>query len=257
MSHHFVTVCVVCVLCAAHTPCSAHTEFSTTGQTTYNTVNSEKQLGPHEQLQPLLIKSKETQQKDVRKLNLNNFAYNNGAVKFSNVLDTNSRSKTTSLVPKEIYTKHENPGNVKVNENIENSDNPMVKKDLKTLKDIEILERLGQIEIMYNSELNAAQFNKDQNPLNRIRTKRNVDIIDEKYFMKKIFEAYGDGTSITMEGFEKLLKKLGLLRLLTDASNLENHNIITSQNKNPLGKFLNLLIRSLLKAFLFDLRIYI
>ncbi|KAK9295722.1 hypothetical protein QLX08_010056 [Tetragonisca angustula] len=242
MSHHFVTVCVVCVLCAAHTPCSAHTEFSTTGQTTYNSVNSEKQLGPHEQLQPswLLIKSKETQQKDVRKLNLNNFAYNNGAVKFSNVSDTNSRSKTTSLVPNEIYTKRENPGNVKVNENIENSDNPMVKKDPKTLKDIEILERLGQIEIMYNSELNAAQFNKDQNPLNRIRTKRNVDIIDEKYFMKKIFEAYGDGTSITMEGFEKLLKKLGLLRLLTDASNLENHNIITSQNKNPLDKSKNL-----------------
>ncbi|XP_043526828.1 zinc transporter foi-like isoform X1 [Frieseomelitta varia] len=237
-----VTVCVVCVLCAAHTPCSAHTEFSTTGQTTYNSVNSEKQLGPHEQLQPswLLIKSKETQQKDVRKLNLNNFAYNNGAVKFSNVLDTNSRSKTTSLVPNEIYTKHENPGNVKVNENIENSDNPMAKKDPETLKDIEILERLGQIEIMYNSELNAAQFNKDQNPLNRIRTKRNVDIIDEKYFMKKIFEAYGDGTSITMEGFEKLLKKLGLLRLLTDASNLENHNIITSQNKNPLDKSKNL-----------------
>lgn len=57
--------------------------------------------------------------------------------------------------------------------------------------------------------------------------------------MKKIFEAYGDGTTVTMEGFEKLLRKLGLLRLLTDVSTLEDHNIVTSQHENPLGKFLH------------------
>ncbi|XP_012171882.1 zinc transporter foi isoform X2 [Bombus terrestris] len=243
MSHHFVTVCVVCVLCAAHTPCSAHTEFSTAGQTTHNFVNSEKQLGPNEQLQPswLLIKSKDTQQRNVRKLNLNNLgAYNNGAVEFSNVLDNNSRSKTILLVPiatNEIYTKNKNTEIVKVNENVEI---PIIGEDPKSLEDIEILERLGQIEIMHNDELNAAQFNGDQNPLNRIRTKRNVDIIDEKYFIKKIFETYGDGTSITMEGFEKLLKKLGLLRLLTDISSLENHNTVTGQNENSLDKSKNL-----------------
>lgn len=255
MSHHFVTVCVVCVLCAAHIPCSAHTEFSTAGQTTHNFVNSEKQLGPNEQLQPswLLIKSKETQQRNVRKLNLNNLgAYNNGAVEFSNALDNNSRSKTILLVPiatNEIYTKNKNTEIVKVNENVEI---PIIGEDPKSLEDIEILRRLGQIEIMHNDELNAAQFNGDQNPLNRIRTKRNVDIIDEKYFIEKIFEAYGDGTSITMEGFEKLLKKLGLLRLLTDISSLENHNTVTSQNENPLGKFFNLLIKSLLETYLFN-----
>lgn len=264
MSHHFVTVCVVCVLCAAHTPCSAHTEFSTAGQTTHNFANSEKQLRPNEQLQPswLLIKSKDTQQRDVKKLNLNNLgAYNNGAVEFSNVLDNNSRSKTILLVPittNEIYTKNKNTEIVKVNENVEI---PIIEEELiqrrargnpNSLEDIEILERLGQIGIMHNDELNAAQFNGDQNPLNRIRAKRNVDIIDEKYFIEKIFEAYGDGTSITMEGFEKLLKKLGLLRLLTDISSVENHNTVTSQNENPLGKLFNLLIKSLLEIHLFN-----
>ncbi|XP_017752577.1 PREDICTED: zinc transporter foi-like [Eufriesea mexicana] len=246
MSHHFVTVCVVCVLCAAHTPCSAHTEFSTAGQTIHNSVNSEKLLGPNEQLQPslLLMKSKETQQKDVKKLNLNNLgAYNNGAVKFSNVINNNSGNKITLLVPiatNDIHIKEKNPETIKINKNVQNNHISVIKEDSITLKDIEILERLGQIEIAHNCELNAVHFDKDQNPLNRVRTKRNVDILDEKYFMKKIFEAYGDGTSITMEGFEKLLKKLGLFRLLKDTSNLENHNIVTSQNENPLDKTKNL-----------------
>ncbi|CAL7933142.1 unnamed protein product [Xylocopa violacea] len=110
----------------------------------------------------------------------------------------------------------------------------MTKEDSTTLRDIEILERLGQIEIMQNNILNTARVERD--PLNRIRSKRNVDVIDDKYFMRKIFEAYGDGTSITMEGFEKLLKKLGLLRLITDISRLENHNVVTSQHENPLDK---------------------
>ncbi|KOC69467.1 Zinc transporter foi [Habropoda laboriosa] len=243
MSHHFVTVCVVCVLCAAHTPCSAHTEFSAARQTTKDSVSSEKLLGPNEQLQPswLLMKFKDTQQKDVRKLNLNNIgAYNNGAVKFSNVLDKNNGNKTpTLLVPvsiSETLTKEKSSEIVKVNENMQDMHMPIRKEDSTILKDIEILERLGQIEITRSGELNAAKFIKDQNPLNRVRTKRNVDVINEKYFMKKMFEAYGDGTSVTMEGFEKLLKKLGLLRLLTDISRLENHNTVTSQHENPLGK---------------------
>lgn len=247
MSHHFVTVCVVCVLCAAHTPCSAHIEFSTSGQATHNSVNSEKSLRPNEQLQPSwsLMKFKEIQQKDARKLSLNNLdGYNNGAVKFYNVLDKNIRNKTTllmSVATNEVHTKKKHLENVEIN--IQNNHIPIMKQDSKNLKDIEISERLGQFEITQNSKLNIIQFDKNQSPFNKIRTKRNdVDVLDEKYFMKKIFETYGDGTSITMEGFEKLLKKLGLLRLLTDISRLENHNIVASHNENPLGKFFHILI---------------
>lgn len=257
MSHHFVTVCVVCVLCAAHTPCSAHTEFSTSGQTTHN---SEKLLRPNEQLQPSwsLMKFKEIQQKDVRKLNLNNLDdYNNGAVKFYNILDKNTRNKTTllSVATNEVHTKKKNLENVEIN--IQNNHIPIMKQDSTNLKDIEISERLGQFEITHNSKLNVIQFDKNQSPFNKIRTKRNdVDVLDEKYFMKKIFETYGDGTSITMEGFEKLLKKLGLLRLLTDISSLENHNIVASHNENPLGKFFSFIDYSLLEIFFFNLILY-
>ncbi|XP_034191916.2 zinc transporter foi [Osmia lignaria lignaria] len=235
MSHHFVTVCVVCVLCAAHTPCSAHTEFSTAGQTIYNSVKSEELPDSNEQLQPswLLMKYKETQQRDVKKINSNNpSASNDGTVKSSNVLDNNNNSSNLLAPIATNEAKVENEEKVKSDENIKNI--PITEEDPTTSKNVEILERLGQIEIIYRGELNS-----DQKSLNRIRNKRNVDIIDEKYFMKKIFETYGDGTSITMEGFEKLLKKLGLLRLLTDISRLEEHNIVTSQHENPIDKLTN------------------
>lgn len=58
MSHHIVTVCVVCVLCAAHTPCSAHAEFSSAGQTVHDSVKSDNLLGPSEQLQPFWLLTK-------------------------------------------------------------------------------------------------------------------------------------------------------------------------------------------------------
>ncbi|XP_053980184.1 zinc transporter foi-like isoform X1 [Hylaeus volcanicus] len=206
MSHHFVTVCVVCVLCATHTPCSAHSEFSTTGQATRDNVNPENLRNPKEQLQPsqLLIKSKETQQKDAKMLNLNN-------------LDkTHIKRKTLQNVKDHIAIQ----------------DVPITEDNFTTLKDLEIIERLGQIEIIESV--------KDQNSLNGVRRKRNIDTMDEKYFMKKVFETYGDGKSVTMEGFEKLLRKLGLLRLLTDISRLEDPNIVTSQHENPLDKSKNI-----------------
>ncbi|XP_076233617.1 zinc transporter foi isoform X1 [Calliopsis andreniformis] len=241
MSHHFVTVCVVCVLCAAHTPCSAHTEFSTIGQTVHNS-KSENLLGPNEQLQPfwLSMKSKGVHQKDVAKTNFNNLdIYKNEAVKFFNVLNTNNDKEKNLLVPVTIDKDQTNQKNMKTKKTSEDVHIPVIMDDPITLKNLEILERLGQIEIMHNRELNNRWPLKDQNPVNRIRTKRTVDVIDEKYFMKKIFEAYGDGSSVTMEGFEKLLRKLGLLRLLTDISALEDHNIVTSQYENPLDKSKN------------------
>nr|XP_012139836.1 PREDICTED: zinc transporter foi isoform X2 [Megachile rotundata] len=241
MSHHFVTVCVVCVLCAAHTPCSAHVELSHAGSTDHNSVKSEKLPDSNEQLQPswLLMKYKETQQKDVRKMNSNGVgASNDGAAKSSNILDS-ANNTSSLLVPvaiNEAHAKAKNQENVKPNDNIHNTHIPITQEDSSPTRNIELLERLGQIDIIYNGDLNSVQLVKDEDSLNRIRTKRNVDVIDEKYFMKRIFETYGDGTSITMEGFEKLLKKLGLLRLLTDVSKLEEHNVVTSQHENPLDK---------------------
>nr|XP_033336074.1 zinc transporter foi-like [Megalopta genalis]XP_033336075.1 zinc transporter foi-like [Megalopta genalis]XP_033336076.1 zinc transporter foi-like [Megalopta genalis] len=243
MSHHFVTVCVVCVLCAAHNPCSAHTEISTAGQKVRNTVNSENLPKLNEQLQPswLLMKFKKSQEKDNKKLNLNNLGtYKSGAVKFSNseLNNSNVNEISTLLVPStidEVHTKRKTIlQDMKVDKNVEDTRVPEIEENYTTLKDLEIMERLGQTEISYNRGLKSTRSTKNPNSVTMIRKKRNVDVIDEKYFMKKIFETYGDGTSVTIEGFEKLLKKLGLLRLLTDVSKLEDLNAIASHH--PLEK---------------------
>lgn len=238
MSHHFVTVCVVCVLCAAHTPCSAHTEFSTAGQTVPGSVKPKNPLGPNEQLQPswLVTRLKGVQQRDARKTNSNNLSiYKNGAARLSNLLDINNGNRRNLVPVAAEEARIKSQENVRTNGHVRA---PATKEDSAALKDLEILERLGQIEILRGGELNSVRSFRDQSPVDRIRAKRNMDVIDEKYFMKKIFEAYGDGASVTMEGFEKLLRKLGLLRLLTDISSPDDRNIVTSQHENLLGEFL-------------------
>ena len=240
MSHHFVTVCVVCVLCAAHTPCSAHTEFSTAGQTVPDSVKPKNPLGPNEQLQPswLVTRLKGVQQRDARRTNSNNLSiYKNGAAKLSNALDTNNGNKRNLAVPVAVdEARVKSQEDVRTNEHDGGVRDLATKEDSATSKDLEILERLGQIEITRSGELNSVRSFRDRSPVDRIRTKRSVDVIDEKYFMRKIFEAYGDGTSVTMEGFEKLLRKLGLLRLLTDISSSDDRNIVTSQRESLLDK---------------------
>jgi len=77
-------------------------------------------------------------------------------------------------------------------------------------RDTELLERLAQTELVTSVKQKSARYSEDLYTVNKSRLKRDVN---ERYFMQKIFEAYGDGTSITMEGFEKLVRKLGLLRL--------------------------------------------
>ncbi|XP_078035155.1 zinc transporter foi [Augochlora pura] len=247
MSHHFVTVCVVCVLCAAHNPCSAHTEISTAGQRVRNTANSENLPKLNEQLQPswLLMKFKKSQEKDNKKFNLNNLGtYKSGAVKFSNseLNNSNVNEIPTLLVPStndEVHTKRKSTlQDMKVDKKVEDANVPETEENY-TLKDLEVMERLGQTEISYNRGLKSSRSTKNPNLVTMSRRKRNVDVIDEKYFMKKIFETYGDGTSVTIEGFEKLLRKLGLLRLLTDVSKLEDLNAITS-HENPLEKSKNM-----------------
>jgi len=98
-------------------------------------------------------------------------------------------------------------------------------------RDAELLERLAQPELMSGIIQESAQFSENLRTINKSRLKRDVN---ERYFMQKIFEAYGDGTSITMEGFEKLVRKLGLLRLLTDALKVDDEGTDRSMYKNEL-----------------------
>ena len=94
----------------------------------------------------------------------------------------------------------------------------------------ELMDRLGQSDLAWlkNSKI-------DQENLKNSRSKRNSEL-DEKYFTKKIFELYGDGENMTMEGFQKLLKKLGLFQSEPKVSEQEIHSIDSNQSGSRLGK---------------------
>ncbi|KAG7209686.1 hypothetical protein KM043_011331 [Ampulex compressa] len=228
MSHHFVTVCVVCVLCAAHTPCSAHNDFATSERTSQNFANSENGLGQMDKLQPSWMLSRF---KDARNLAID---------KFPKMLKVNNSHQIDAVEVSINKSSSEVQATEKMKDAMDDQDihQLIINPDSMLIKDIEILNRLGQTDLTYES-VDSRGSDKAWNHIDRRRIKRDLGIND-MYFMKKIFKAYGDGTSITMEGFEKLLRKLGLLRLLSDISNLEDHSATSHQKESQLDSIINL-----------------
>ncbi|XP_032672948.1 zinc transporter foi-like isoform X2 [Odontomachus brunneus] len=253
MSHHIVTVCVVCVLCAAHVPCSAHTDLSaavvnTVLHNSTNTRNDSSNLKAHGQ--PLwtlerhkeeMAYSKERDKSYVNSFSSNNkrdvVRYNDTTRRIINGNNNNARMNGDAIANDDTYVKKKIAKNFKgggsariqqqrqqtlTNENTSSADDS---------RDTELLKRLAQTEWLLASKL--TRFKEDSRTVNTSRLKRDV-AVDERYFMKKIFEAYGDGTSLTMGGFEKLVRKLGLLRLLNDISTLEDDSVDRSMRKNQL-----------------------
>ncbi|XP_029672303.1 zinc transporter foi isoform X2 [Formica exsecta] len=237
MSHHIVTVCVVCVLCAAHVPCSAHTNLSST---MHNSTNTRDPSSPN--VQPFsTLSSKDTSHPYAKSQSSypNNFVNNKrNTVKFQSTRYVNRNNNNNipvvvNAVPTASHDayliKEEITENFKGGGNVRNTQPSIVSVDISVnSRDMELSKRLAQPELLSNVK-DKSSTDLRTNP--RSRLKRDV-AVDKMYFMKKIFEAYGDGTSITMEGFEKLIRKLGLLRLLTDALELESGGTETSNSKS-------------------------
>ncbi|XP_011689171.1 PREDICTED: zinc transporter foi-like isoform X2 [Wasmannia auropunctata] len=233
MSHHIVTVCVVCVLCAAHVPCSAHTNLSAM-QASDNSTSTKNHSDPHAQGQqgfwPIRSKTVDPYLKNQQKYNPNNVTSNKrDAVRSRNSLrridsNNNTISVTADATSTASYDTHLKK---QMTESLKGGGSPQDTRPsvgsanaFVNSRDAELLERLSQTELMPDvKEQKSAQSSENLRTVNKSRLKRDVN---ERYFMQKIFEAYGDGTSITMEGFEKLVRKLGLLRLLTDVSEVDN-----------------------------------
>lgn len=240
MSHHFVTVCVVCVLCAAHTPCSAHTDFKIADASSYDIANQENIPNSKNQLLTSELRSKQLMQlKDHLKIKANTLDQVKHDIK--KYIDTQEINKNkqviTKVVPVAVDKSYSEKRVLEKKKIIKDNQEPH-KNDTNVLlkNDLEVLERLGQIELMIHEKQGFTYFSNDHTKDSRLRKRRSIDV-NEKYFMKKIFEAYGDGKSMTMEGFEKLLRKLGLLTLLTDISKLEGHNMGINRSENQLGKY--------------------
>lgn len=225
MSHHIVTVCVVCVLCAAHVPCSAHTNLSATD----NSTSTKNHSGPDTQGQPfwspIRFKDIQPSSKNQQRYNSNNFTSNKRdavrsySVRQNDSNNNNSISVTTDAIltaSYDTYLKKEMTESFKGGGNLQDTQ-PSIRNADVNLRDAELLERLAQTELLSGVK---QQSSENLRTVNKSRLKRDVN---ERYFMQKIFEAYGDGTSITMEGFEKLVRKLGLLKLLTDASEVDDN----------------------------------
>lgn len=228
MSHHIVTVCVVCVLCAAHVPCSAHTNLSVTASD--NSTSTKNHSGPDTQGQPFWssIRFKDIQltySKNQQRYNPNNFTSNKRDAVRSHSMRQNDSNNNNSIpvttdaistASYDTYLKKEMTESFKGGGSSQDVQLSIRSADVNS-RDAELLERLAQTELLPDVK---QQSSENLRTVNKSRLKRDVN---ERYFMQKIFEAYGDGTSITMEGFEKLVRKLGLLKLLTDASEVNDN----------------------------------
>lgn len=242
MSHHIVTVCVVCVLCAAHVPCSAHTNSSsaiTSSDNSTSTKNhSDPDTGGRSFWSPIRSKDIQPYSKSQQRYNPNNFTSNKYDAVRSHIMrhiDSNNNSVSVTAnatsTASHIYHKKEmteSSTGDRSPQNTRSSNSRSADVSVNVSKDAELLERLAQTELP-GVKQKSAQSSEDLHTVHRSRLKRDVN---ERYFMQKIFEAYGDGTSITMEGFEKLVRKLGLLRLLTDVSKVDGDDTDRSMYKN-------------------------
>ena len=206
-SHHFVTVCVVCVLCAAHTPCSAHTAAaSPSSKPTWTSLESSDTL--------------------------ESLPEESWRVERSSDSPDSTSGSSSARTPKEAKQSTRNSPKKYSHSYSEEKASRMTSKSVKTVAEDtsenspEYLQRLVQI----SERLGAPSISeKAKNIGTKItqRSRRNVET-EDKYFTKKLFETYGDGTSLSIEGFEKLLMNLGLFRLVENVGKNEE----TSTNGN-------------------------
>ena len=191
MAQHFVTVCVVCVLCAAHTPCSAHTDLSLprpeSFQPKYTFIQNNREL------EPSYIHPKD-------RLHLRNF-------------QNLQNGKSPLFKENDLHTSRKSSMSKTDSETLE--EGTIHRNDVSVLESLEIMERLGQIaHIEKESSPRDEKSFTEKRKLGE-RSKRHVEM-DEKYFTKKVFQTYGNGENMTMEGFEKLLRKIGLMKLIAE-----------------------------------------
>ncbi|XP_011149779.1 zinc transporter foi isoform X2 [Harpegnathos saltator] len=247
MSHHIVTVCVVCVLCAAHVPCSAHTDLSApVPRVPGNSTNPGKPVSLDAQgynmLRTLERRYKEQQQEEAT----SSASFSSSSSSKRDAVQYNEKRRVVEgnddiVASGETYVKK------KITKDLKGGGSA---QDVRTLTgesasagdSRELSERLARM------SREPAGISEDSRGVHSFRLKRDV-AVDEGYFMRKIFEAYGDGTSITMSGFEKLVRKLGLLRLLNDVSTSEDGGSVDrSTRKDQLGSNKNFASKGLQNA---------
>lgn len=213
MAQHLVTVCVVCVLCAAHTPCYAHMDAAAAATAGKETTTPSAEYPT-----------------ELPRYNEHSLPDRIDSTKVPHWRSVGRKSSEEAENLKNLF------GEVP-DKTIEvpRDDDDRLADDLEHIQEhldarqIELLERLGQNDLETRNDSKTNRENAKNS-----RSKRNSRL-DEKYFTKKIFEMYGDGENMTMEGFEKLLKKMGLFQSESAVSEEEIHSIDSNQSGSRLG----------------------
>ncbi|XP_011312191.1 zinc transporter foi-like [Fopius arisanus] len=187
MSRHLMTVCVVCVLCASHNPCSAHTTISPNSQSYQDPI-----------IPPPSPK--------YTRMHSNGDPRNHHEMMTPPVEDRGGSAGWPSRSKKLLHSE-------KMKMRLEKQEET-VSQEIHHLESREVLQRLGHIPGDNSMFSSRGQYSKNHPRVyHNARQKRHVETHDN-YYLKKIFQTFGDGQSLSMEGFENMLKKLGLTELI-------------------------------------------
>ncbi|KAJ8679860.1 hypothetical protein QAD02_015647 [Eretmocerus hayati] len=209
MAQHFVTVCVVCVLCAAHTPCYAHATLSPVSN--FGDLYVNERLDSSENLLLSQINhTKSTKWKD------DNTIGSRGIESYEQSFSEVPQSVDQS-VGKSMYAS--------------STSESLAQSYVSRLRNS--LEEKSPRDSDHNDEgwqENSKETHEDHN----VRIKRSPQV-SQKFFVREIFKHFGDGDKMTMEGFEKMMKNMGLFQSDFRVSEQEIRSIDNNQSGSSLA----------------------
>lgn len=186
MGKHFISMCMFCFLCAAHSPCASHAELTRHTKHSYDSKKFPGESSPepmdlgnyHERLKPPNLNLKPSEVNSAMK-HTDKLKNLNHSAKFKSIL--------SKQVKRSVYSGIENSKNDK----LEFSDN-------------------------------VADSSKSDNKTS------------ELFILKELFVLYGDGKTMSIEGFEKFLRQMDLISQVYNRGLSNSHfdDLSTQEAKN-------------------------
>lgn len=188
MARHIMAVCVVCLLCADHIPCQQHFDSEITAATLKSSVADDT----YKNLEHHMLNARVFQRTDIPK--------------------NPSISMTTTIATISIKDEKSVHSTVNVSKEPKNQKKIYRKNNLKYEED----------------EWRHAQHRRKRHAGHSSETEEGHQKRPEitESFLKRIFEDYGDSVSkkIQISEFQRLLKQLGLEKLIEDKLTSPDHN---------------------------------
>lgn len=217
-SHHLVTVCMFCLLCATHSTCSAHTQVSQEGLLKVQGLR-------HERFKTL----------DGAPLNRHHARTLARIKKSAEVPIVENVVESKRLVPEENWHRvsadaapcYTTNCNSKLSGNEDSAYNRLHGQDQnhdgsKPVKNLLKFRERRRKRSVHMPSIETEIPSPDLAPSDDVFYKPLLKNIDVDFYIKKLFTQYGDRETMTMNlaGFEKMLSKLGLERMILEERGL-------------------------------------